>query len=230
MGWLVGSTDDPPSKILMTDRGDITVSLHKKQSAEIEEHAVWSSSKTKALLRKSARVSVASKLPNIASATGSQQDDSWPMGDPWGNFRPTTTPAIASSDVPMAAVSMIDQVEGRLRDRLASSSASDPRISKLETDMTEIKEQNTKFEQWFHQAGQSSIAMQGRIEDLSKQLLTTDQGLHQVHSQLAHTNTRVEEVASQVVANRTELSSLDDKITTGFANLEGLPSKKFRAE
>ncbi len=229
MGWLVGSTEDPPSKILMTDPGDITVSLHKKPIMEVEEHAVWSSSKTKALLRKSARTQVAPRLP-IQHSSGGPHEDPWMKNDPWSSFRPTTGPQTEATDVPMNAVSMIEQVEERLRGQLASTSASDPRIAQLETDVHEIKEQNHKFEQWFQQAGQSSTAMQGKIEDLTQQILSNDQGLQQVHTQMAQTSHRVEEVASQVVANRGELSSLDAKITSGFANLEGLLSKKLRAE
>ncbi len=51
----------------------------------------------------------------------SSKEDPWLQVDPWSGFKPTIRPG-DSEDVPMQTVAMIDQVEGRLRDQLASSS------------------------------------------------------------------------------------------------------------
>ena len=230
MGWMVGSTDNPPSQILLTDKGEVTVSLHQKQLEKVDEHAVWSSSKTKALLRRSIKPQQTGGQKSFAAGGNSSKEDSWVHGDPWSIFKPITRPT-GDHDTPMQTVSMIDQVEGRrIRDQIASSSAADPRIARLETDVHEIRQQNSKFEQWFQEAGQSSAAMKGTTDDLVQQVTHHEAAVQQIHTQVAQTTHRVEQVSSQVVANRDELASLDTKITNGFASLEGLLSKRSRAE
>lgn len=213
----------------LTDKGEVTVSLHQKQLEKVDEHVVWSSSKTKALLRRSIKPQQTGGQKSSAAGGNSSKEDSWVHGDPWSNFKPITRPT-GDHDTPMQTVTMIDQVEGRLRDQIASSSAADPRIARLETDVHEIRQQNSKFEQWFQEAGQSSAAMKGTIDDLVQQVTHHEAAVQQIHTQVAQTTHRVEQVSTQVVANRDELASLDMKITNGFATLEGLLSKRSRAE
>ena len=222
MGWMLGSQDDPPCCILPTAKGEVTVSLQKKPPPGLEEPTIWSSTKTRALLRKA--VANPSGPQDIKHNVARSGTDPWTLGsDPWGQYKPVSMPSSSNGDVPMHAVTMMDSMETRLKAQLAthSATAADPRLDKLETDMNEMKAQGQKFEHWFQDAGNQNRAMKTQMDNLVQQVAVQDQALQNTHG-------RIEEM--QVQANRRDVSQLQSSIQSGFANIEALLSKKQRAE
>ena len=80
--------------------------------------------------------------------------------------------------------------------------ATEQRFQKLETGITELREQNQKFETWFGEAGQSTAALRQDVTMLT----------------------------GQVRENQQNISTLSGEIRSGFANLEALLAKKQRQE
>ena len=233
MGWTVGSSEDPPSCILPTDRGEITVTLQKKAVDHDAPPPIWSSSKTQALMRKTV-----TQQPKSSSGAQDQllREDPWFQGaDPWGSFHPTTKPVAASGsgDVTMKTTSMMEQMEDRLRTHLSTAASelpADPRVERLETDMKEIKIQNCKFEQWFQEAGTQSWGMKQQLDGLLAQVSHQDDTVRQVQTAVATTQSRVEDLSTQVSGHRSDVAGLRTEVTQGFAHLEALLSKKHRSE
>ena len=233
MGWLVGSSDDPPSCFLPTDRGEVTVTLHKKTVDNNASPTIWSASKTQTLLRKSV---THQPKQSAAKMDANTKEDPWMHGtDPWGNFRPTTKPVAAGTneDVTMHTTAMMDKMEDRLRSHLASAANElppDPRVARLETDMAEIKGQNTKFEHWFQEAGTQSRNMRQQLDGLMTQVSQQEVAVQKVQSTVVGTQHRMEELTSQVSGHRSDVAGLQDQVTQGFAHIEALLSKKHRSE
>ncbi len=164
------------------------------------------------------------------------KDDPWMQGsDPWGSFRPTTKPVSGGTneDVTMHTTAMMDKMEDRLRSHLTSAASEippDPRVARLETDMAEIKGQNTKFEQWFQEAGSQSRNMRQQLDGLMTQVSQQEASVQQVQNTMVGTQHRMEELTAQVSGHRSDVSGLQDQVTQGFAHIEALLSKKHRAE
>ena len=87
---------------------------------------------------------------------------------------------------------------------------SEDRLSKLEVDMREIKEQNHKFESWFQDAAQSNQEANHK--------------LHMVANQGASHQTQLSNLEQAVTQNSTTLqavnSELREEMSRGFGNIE----------
>ena len=190
-GWLIGG-DEPPAWLFQTSEGDILVSVHKKAEQERQPLVVLGSQKTKAHMKNGQK-------REAAPAGGKENAIPFEGKDPWGGMNVFKTPIAADQNL---VASKLEQVQSKVHDSLQTSlrQEQEDRFRKLETGFTELKEQNKKFEGWFHEAGKCSQNLQ-----------------HQVHN-----------LASQVTEQKTELSSLSSQLTHGFANLEALLVKKQR--
>ena len=80
--------------------------------------------------------------------------------------------------------------------------ATEQRFQKLETGLTELREQNQKFEHWFGEAGQSTAALRQDVTNLT----------------------------AQVKENQNNINTMSGEIRSGFANIEALLAKKQRQE
>ena len=208
MGWLVGSADPPPAQLLHASHGDVTVVLHKKVSAQPVGPKVLTTLKTRSHMKQMTQPEVTS------TATGSSSTGAPPgLPDPWANWKDpwsSTRPVMADpGDVTM--LSRADQLEERVVTQLqqhlkenppAADSASEARFQRLEVDITELRQQQSKFENWFQDAAAASSNMQNQIGELR----------------------------TQVNAHTTELGTVRSEIQNGFQHLEALFSKKHRTE
>lgn len=208
MGWLVGSADSPPASLLHASHGDVTVVLHKKISAQPEGPRVLSTLKTRSHMKQRS-------LPEVASASTGPPPSGAPPGlsDPWANWKdPWSSSRHAMTDSTDATMlSRADQLEERVVTQLqqhlrenstATDSASEARFQRLEVDITELRQQHSKFENWFQDAAAASSSMQSQIGELR----------------------------TQVNAHSTELGTVRSEIQNGFQHLEALFSKKHRTE
>lgn len=98
---------------------------------------------------------------------------------------------------------VVTQLQQHLRENsTATDSASEARFQRLEVDITELRQQHSKFENWFQDAAAASSSMQSQIGELR----------------------------TQVNAHSTELGTVRSEIQNGFQHLEALFSKKHRTE
>ena len=190
-GWLVGG-EEPPAWLFQTSEGDVLVSVHKKAEQERTPLVVLGSQKTKAHMKQG---------PKKAAAPAMGKENAIPFEgkDPWGGMNSFKA---ASSNEQKLVATRLEQVETKVHDSVQTSlrQEQEERFRKLETGFTELKEQNKKFEGWFHEAGKCSQNLQAQVSTL----------------------------AGQVQEQKHELGSLSSQLTHGFANLEALLVKKQR--
>ncbi len=210
MGWLVGTAVAPPAMLFPTEQGDVTVVLHRKVSAEPSGPKVLSTMKTRSHMKQKATNDQATQndKPNKVGPPPGLSDPWANWKDPWA--RSATHPS--SGDVSMAATSRIDQLEERVSQNLQQQLLKAPqegleekheaRFQKLEVDISELRQQRTRYESWFQEAATASNSMQSQIGELR----------------------------SQVRENATELVTVRSEIQNGFQNLEALFAKKHRTE
>ena len=185
-GWLVGSEMPPPAPVFETTSGDILVTLHKRQERNKEDHVVLSSIKTKSHMKQAPlqRKKKVEDKENIAP---------WSGRDPWGGYNKFRE--VEEGDQRMTPVSKWDKLQGEVQGVVASS-------VKLETGMSELRHQNQKFENWFHEAGQSNASLRQEVGVL----------------------------ISQVKEHQQTIQHMGCEIKSGFQDLEALLSKKQRSE
>ena len=126
----------------------------------------------------------------------------WNGMDPWGGYNrfkeadEAEAQPLRTSKFEKLQTQMQGVLENNIKD------ATEQRFQKLECGLTELKEQNQKFETWFAEAGQSTTALRQDVNMLS----------------------------GQVKENQKNIADMSTDIRTGFANLEALLSKKQRQE
>ena len=195
-GWLVGAEHPPPATVFQTNAGDVLVTLHKKQEEDKREQVILSSAKTKSFLKKTPASQASS------SKTDKENVMPWSGLDPWGGFNKfkeaegATAQPLRTSKLEKLQNQMQGVVESNIKD------ATEQRFQKLECGLTELKEQNQTFENWFGEAGQSTAALRHDVTMLT----------------------------GQVKENQKNIADMSSDIRSGFANLEALLSKKQRQE
>ena len=118
----------------------------------------------------------------------------WSGLDPWGGFNKfkeaegATAQPLRTSKLEKLQNQMQGVVESNIKD------ATEQRFQKLECGLTELKEQNQKFENWFGEAGQSTAALRHDVTMLT----------------------------GQVKENQKNIADMSSDIRSGFANLEEL--------
>ncbi len=213
MGWLVGSAQEPPAMLLHADQGDVTVVLHKKISTAASGPTVLSTLKTRSHMKQQPAQDKPINKSDIGKPPGLQIDPWANWNDPWA--RSSTTP-IQTGDVTMTAASRVDQLEERVANTVANQvqqhlqqgangefeQKAEARFQRMEVDLSELKQQHQKYENWFQDAASVSSGLQNQIGEL---------------------RTQVREQGHELGAVRTEIQS-------GFQHMEALFAKKHRAE
>ena len=198
MGWLIGAEKEPPSWVLSTGNGDVVVTVHKKAEQDKVGPVILGSQKTKTHLRQAPN-------KNRASSSGeANKENQIPFEgkDPWGGYNEYKKGSAPMEDQQMVATSKLEKVQTQMQESIISSirNENEARFKKLETGMSEIQEQNGRFERWFHEAGKCNSNLQNQVNTL----------------------------ASQVQEQKSDLSNMGDKIDRGFAELTSLLSKSRR--
>ena len=210
MGWLVGAAVEPPAMLFPAEQGDVTVVLHRKMMNNSSGPQVLTTMKTRSHMQKAPRASQAASQSAHSIGPPPGLADPWAnWKDPWARAKPVVQ---ASEDVAMAATSRLDQLEERVSNNVqqqllrANTSEGEQkheeRFKKLEVDISELKQQHTRYEGWFQEAATVTNNMQSQIGELK----------------------------TQVREHTTELSTVRSEIQSGFQNLESLFAKKHRTE
>ncbi|CAJ1431548.1 unnamed protein product [Effrenium voratum] len=211
--WQVGAVSKPPGEILTLSTGDVLVSFSHAAKAPPPAAPLLASTRTNQLLRS-----------QIHAPPGLAQDP-WALGeDPWAAAAQHSSSAAPSGkwqqlslELKQVQSSLHQQSTARLDQHMADDS--EDRLSKLEVDMREIKEQNHKFESWFQDAAQSNQEANHK--------------LHMVANQVASHQTQLSNLEQAVTQNSTTLqavnSELREEMSRGFGNIEALLNKKLRS-
>lgn len=191
MGWLVGSATAPPEPILCAAEGDVMASLRRKTEQDKANHFVLSSSKTRNHIKQTKKTMPLQDKENISPA------QPWAGVDPWSGHWCSQLGCSSSWRTHRCLdVELTKRVEEGMK------AGQEQRFQRLETGLTELQQQNGKFEQWFKEAGAAQKAVQ-----------------HQVNT-----------LTTQVQKNASDMGSLSDKLDTGFATLTAMLSKKQRTD
>ena len=218
MGWLVGSASDPPGPIMQTNAGDVMVSLRKTQDMAAPQTTSVSLGKTQAFLRRQHKSGAdSSALRPPPGLTAPVSSDPWLQNDPWKHWGQSRS----SEDVamqPVATKSMTDQMEAKVQQHVLDSvtAATETRFQRLESDLVEIKNQQGKFDSWFHEAGAANERLQQQVSGLAQQVATNQQDMTGLSGQLQQ--------------QQHQIGSLSNDVQKGFSQLEALLSKRQRHE
>ena len=197
-GWLIGAEKEPPAWVLPTGKGDVVVTIHKKAEQDKSGPIILGSNKTKNHLRQAPGKSKA------AASSGADKENQAPFDgkDPWGGYNDYKKNHAPTEDHQMVATSKLEKVQTQMQDTILATmrTENEVRFKQLETGMQEIQEQNGRFERWFHEAGKCNSNLQSQVNTL----------------------------ASQVQEQKSDLTSMGDKIDRGFAELTSLLSKSRR--
>eukprot|EP00438_Fugacium_kawagutii_P033744 Skav209660 [mRNA] locus=scaffold2126:122984:134587:- [translate_table: standard] len=224
--WLIGAEAPPPSMVLPTSDGDVVLTLHRKPAVARAPLAVLSSHKTLTHLKKDHSQTLQQQADNAPGpsnpwskynenkAISNQQADKenvipWAGPDPWGGFNPPAK----TMEVDEAAVlrpQKIQQIQASVQDHVKE--AHEERFQRLETDITQIRQQQDKFESWFQDAGKATSTLQSQVGSLTNQLLETKNEIHQ----------QVGTLTQQMGENRQGITDMGARIEQGFANLQDL--------
>eukprot|EP00438_Fugacium_kawagutii_P023954 Skav232716 [mRNA] locus=scaffold4051:84716:89491:+ [translate_table: standard] len=212
--WLIGAEQPPPSSILPTTDGDVMLSLHRKPVSERPPLTILGSQKTKTYLKKDQPASSGSRpsdpwKPRASAAAGKENVVPWEGKDPWGGYNPITDKTM-EVDEQASRPSKFQQLQDTVQDQIKG--AHEQRFQKLETDITEIRKQQDKFESWFQDAGQATHNLQNQVGTLTTQLAETKTEI----------NHQVGALVQQVSDNRQGLTDMGNRIEQGFAGLQEL--------
>ena len=104
----------------------------------------------------------------------------------------------------MQVTPKLDSMEERLKGEItqAIAHATDGRLNKLETDLSEMRHHQARFESWCQDAGQAQQQLQ----------------------------TQLGQLAATVSEHTAELTDMGKQIQSGFSNIESLLVKRSRTE
>ena len=235
--WEIGTSSDPPSAVLRTDQGSVTVSLKK----DLEKHAkpapkIQSSTRT----RKHMLGGPASSSQQVGlNSRDHKGPDPWTIADPWKAYVPTTSgdgtdhvlkqnrrnPAEANKK-------RIDALEERIVSQVKDQIAANPAghedvnmeaggvLSKQATQIVELQVQNKKFEGWFKDIGT-------RFQAVENKLIDTAQQMNSMSNAVAQQGQATQKLQSDVATLSTSLSSeLQAKLDSQTSRLEALLEKR----
>ncbi|CAJ1345248.1 unnamed protein product [Effrenium voratum] len=158
--------------------GDVVITKIRSTQRAVEPKHLIASNKTQHFLRK--------QTPGATQPT-----DPWIAGtDPWSAWNNQGAPASKGSTIPS---DKLQQVEQRLRSEFQNSirkeiedqrthttwdmdtsdfamSSGDPRINKLESDVAELRQRHSRYEQLFNEAALANQRTQRQIYDVSAQV------------------------------------------------------------
>ena len=233
--WDIGTSHAPPAAILHTEQGSVTVTLKKDKTPSAK-----AAPRIEASLRTKKHMMTA---PASSKAVSSQ--DPWLQNDPWGGYK-----ANASSDQTdeagqeviftdgrsgnsQAAQSKLSAMEERIMGQLHKRLAELPppglepaANAQLQTEITELQEQNKKFEAWFTDVGTRFCGVDAKLNAQQTRLEELSSAMHEAHSA---TQTLQRDFHAMSTTFRTELQASLASQTDALSNkLEALIEKRMR--
>lgn len=203
--WLVGSESKPPSTVVAYQESFITITQVKTGQMMKPVPNVVASMKT---------------LQRINAGS-----DPWLKSDPWSGYHSMSSapspPVPASSD---AALNKLEELESRLsskfseqlKEQMQSIAADDlemevdgNRFDQMESHIAELQARSTRFEKWFHEAGE-------QMTNMKQHMAQQDSNMEQLTQQVASNSSALNGLQTQIK------SDLQTALSAQTASLESM--------
>ena len=230
--WEIGADCEPPSPLLYTDQGEVTVTPIKDNKPFKDEPAVvGASQRTKALLRRQ------------PAEPDSRGVDLWQKGpDPWSsslwsNYKPVSGRAQAVLDGNKAAPAQpaklrveklqadfrqeVDQIrQGMKAKEQEATSSSKVADTKMQTELRELQAQSKKSEGLFNEVGVKMNSMDSQMQHQGQQIQELS---HAVQNQVQVSHSIQQDVGQMRATFSEQLRDIMDQQTT---RLEAMLEKR----
>eukprot|EP00435_Cladocopium_sp_Y103_P057182 s772_g19.t1 len=252
MAWRVGAMDPPPASIMTAFGADVIITQVKDLQVQESKPKIYATAKTQKQLRE--------QPSQAASSRPASAQDPWAdqAQDPWGGYSKKINPSPAAPSSHKAEIQ--DMINTGIQSALKAKSTdmmdddgndytteNELRFVALESGMSELKQQNGQFLQWFQQTGErlqrNETAMQdiqtnvqnhaGALQTMTSAVNNAEKAISEVHQTL---NTHQQELHSIGSNFQTAMRSMKDEITGDmtqsfnqqFTKLEALLEKRHK--
>ena len=223
--WEVGSDTEPPGQALAAAGSFVLVAKLRDASGQTRVPEVTATPQT--------RKHILCDDPDTRHDPSQGIVDPWLGGkDPWAAYKPP--PGLSAPQPASTADSKLQQVRGELQESFRKqledytaaqsekvNSSQESRLQKLEVGMTELHEQNRKFQDWCQNLGGQLNAHSNQIGEVQRAVQAQQAEVGQLRTEF-----------TQVVAN--SVSGLQQDMSRQLASqmqqIESLLSKKPRTE
>lgn len=235
MAWRIGSADPPPASILTAFGADVIITAVKDLQINTPKPQIFASAKTQQHLREPGSRSTMAKA--------STSVDPWLAEDPWGGYAKTTTgPNSSKTHREVLQEHLREDILTVIKEERAKkqedmnvdqgdqyTTENELRFAHLESGLSELKQQNGHFMQWFQQTGdrlkQTESMMQegqdnvnqhaGAIQQLTGSVQNTEKAIGEVHNTL---NVHQQELHSIGTNFKAAIKSMKDEISDDMMN------------
>lgn len=221
MSWKVGAAGPPTHMVMQGFDLEIVVTPIKDLTPQKFVPKVIASQKTQ------------KHLMTTPSTKATSSSDPWMTSpDPWMNFQPTAQSSGNAGKTRLAEIKdqLCSDVTAKVRKELEThvgqmevdsdkqtNDQTEARFQALEVGMQELKQHNTQFLQWFHEAG-----------DRMKQ---TEKAVNDVQTTLGQHQLEIQQLGGIVKTTVTSLKEdMAREFSSGFAHIEALLDKRQRTE
>ena len=226
--WEVGSDTEPPGQALAAAGSYVLVSKLRDASSQNRASGVTATARTK----KHILYDDPDTKPDPAQGSA----DPWLGGrDPWSAYKaPPGLPAPPASTTASSAESKLQQARGELQESFrkqfeeytnAQANKVNPdqecRLQKLEVGMTELHEQNHKFQDWCQNLG-------GQLSAHSNQFGEVQRAVHAQQAEVGQLRSEFTQVVASSVSNLQQ--DMSRQLSSQMQQIESLLSKKPRTE
>ena len=227
--WTVGAEDDPPSFALPAFGREILINCVKSIDAPATPSTLMIPKRTEQHIRQS----------SSSTATSSTKTDPWlnPKNDPWHG---ATIDPTAAQPVRQRLTEILKELKADVQtyvaqelSQAASSSqgvdaATEQRFQKLESGITELQAQNSRYQDWFQETGTRLASTEQQLQVMSGALANTQESVRQVEHEVRQSS---DSFSSSLHTMKNELSIDMSRKFDEFTNsLQAMLSKKQRTE
>eukprot|EP00435_Cladocopium_sp_Y103_P055985 s1970_g18.t1 len=255
MAWRVGSVDQPPAPILTACGADVIITAVKDLQVQPPKPQIYATVKTQKHLR--------DQPAGSASSSSSASHDPWLVTDPWGGYQKITSTASTASrphkEVRQESLRadirhVLLEEQAKQRDDMTIDQSNDYttenelRFVALESGISELKQQNGQFMQWFQQSGDrmqhSETLMKevqdnvhqhaGAIQQLTYSVQNAEKAIGEVHPTLNAHQQELHSIGSNfnaaIKSMKDDLSdSMMESFNQQYGKLEALLEKRHKA-
>ena len=226
--WEVGSDVEPPGQALAAADGYVLVAKLRDSSTQQRASGVTATPRTKK--------HILYDDPDVKADSSAGTVDPWLGGrDPWSTCRPPPGLSNAKVSAPAStADSKLQQVREELQESFRAqfeeysatqankaNAAHEDRLQKLEVGMTELHEQNRKFQDWCQTIG-------NQVSSHSNQIGEVQRAVQAQQAEVGQLRTEFTQVLSASTANLQQ--DISRQLSAQMQQIESLLSKKPRTE
>ena len=231
MAWRVGSATPPPASIMTAFGGDIIITAIKDLQVQETKPTIYATPKTHKHLRDKP-----TKASSSTETTASTNVDPWIAADPWGGYEkkiPTTSNTAGKTyraelqeqirqDINIA---FQDQLKARADDMTDDSgpcytTETEQSFVALESGISELKQQNGQFMQWFQQTGERMQQHESLMQEVQTTVQSHAGALQQLTSTVSSTEAAIGEVHQTLNVHQQEIHSMGNNFKTAVKSMK----------